>query len=308
MTPTTTTPQLTALQAAWLQELGLPKAMLKKYSPRALPGLPKPVPDAPGPSSVASNLSVVPPSPMPAQPDSGPSRLREVVGQTAKDRPSSRQGEPVAAGVAVPVVATAAGDLPADLAGLEASAQQCRACPLFEGRSHVVFGSGVRQSPALMVIGEAPGDQDDRTGLPFQGDAGHLLEQMLHAAGVDPSESVYFANLVKCRPLGNKPPSEEEIAACLPFLRRQIALVKPKRLMVLGRVAARVLAGSDADFDQLRADVHVYRTQEGDAVPMLISYHPAYLLLQPQHKLDAWRDLNRLKDVMAEGAVGGSGS
>lgn len=313
MTPTAPTPRLTALQKTWLQEIGLPKAMLKRYSPQAvcMPSV------SPSLAPPAAPVPVLKPSSnqgeglhkiaidMPAIVG-----LRKGMNPATKETASAGQPDSVAAGAAI-VART--GELPTDLVSLEASAQQCRACVLCQRRSHVVFGAGVEKSPTLMVIGEAPGDQDDRTGLPFQGDAGRLLTQMLCAIGVDQASSVYFANLVKCRPLGNRPPSGDEIAACLPFLQRQIALIKPRHMMVLGRVAVQTLVGSDADFDALRAGVHTYCSEDGEPIPMLVSYHPAYLLLQPQHKLDAWRDLDRLRGVLADGVSGscagaGSGS
>lgn len=185
-----------------------------------------------------------------------------------------------------------------DLAALREQVLQCRACALCEGRSQAVFGEGALASVEWMVVGEAPGDHDDRTGRPFQGDAGALLTGMLAAMGVA-DDSVYFTNLIKCRPLGNRPPSRDEIAACLPYLRRQIALLAPRRILALGRLAAQALTGGGAELDQLRGAVHAFEGEDGRRIPLVVTYHPASLLLQPQHKPEVWRDLILARGVMA---------
>jgi DNA polymerase len=184
------------------------------------------------------------------------------------------------------------GALPHDLASLEAVIAICQACPLHSGRSQTVFGSGATESVTWMIIGEAPGEQDDRVGLPFQGSAGVLLHAMLAAVGLKPDASVFFTNLVKCRPLGNRPPEPDEIAACLPYLRRQIALLNPRRILTLGRLAAQTLLNDESDFEQLRGRVHGLRSETGAEIPLVATYHPAFLLSRPQYKANAWHDLN----------------
>jgi DNA polymerase len=143
-----------------------------------------------------------------------------------------------------------------------------------------------------MLIGEAPGEQDDRVGLPFQGSAGVLLRAMLETVGVGADASVFMTNLIKCRPLGNRTPRAEEIAACQPYLLRQIELLQPVRILALGRLAAQALLGADADLERLRGKVHVLESETGRQIPLIVTYHPASLLSRPQHKANAWRDLH----------------
>lgn len=288
MTGTGSAPRISALQRAWLGELGIPKPMLARYLQACLPGPAVSAAASPAPASDSAPEAKAPAAPRRSRPD-----------VPGRDRPAATPAAPVpapapaapAAGFA-PVVRQ--GGLPEDLAGLAGDARQCRACPLCQGRSRVVFGDGQAPSPEWMVIGEAPGADDDRAGLPFQGDAGELLAHMLRAIGIDAGRSVYFTNLVKCRPLGNRPPSADEIAACLPYLRRQIALVAPRRILALGRLAAQTLVG-EGDFDQLRGAVHEFHGETGEGIPLVVTFHPASLLLHPQHKIDAWRDLNRAR-------------
>jgi DNA polymerase len=149
-----------------------------------------------------------------------------------------------------------------------------------------------------MIVGEAPGDHDDRVGLPFQGRAGELLRAMLASVGVQPDTPVFYTNIVKCRPLGNRTPEAAEIAACMPFLKRQIDLLQPQRILALGRLAAQALLGVDADLEALRKKVHHVRDESGRLIPMVATYHPASLLLRAHHKADAWADLNLARSVL----------
>jgi DNA polymerase len=145
-----------------------------------------------------------------------------------------------------------------------------------------------------MVIGEAPGADEDRQGEPFVGRAGKLLDAMLHAIGLPRSE-VYIANVLKCRPPGNRNPSLEEAACCDGFLRRQIALVGPKLILSVGGIAARHLLGTDTPVGRLRGAVHEYGE---DRVPVLVTYHPAYLLRQPEEKAKTWQDLQQAAQLL----------
>jgi DNA polymerase len=142
-----------------------------------------------------------------------------------------------------------------------------------------------------MVVGEAPGEQEDLQGQPFVGKSGQLLTQMLHAIGVDRQTDVFIANVVKCRPPGNRNPKPDEIAQCRPFLMRQIEVVAPQRLLVLGRYAAQVLVGAEVTLNALRGQIHTFTGSNGRRIPMIVSYHPAYLLRSPQEKAKAWLDL-----------------
>ena len=169
----------------------------------------------------------------------------------------------------------------------------CTACALHESRSQTVFGVGNPQA-ALMVIGEAPGAEEDRQGEPFVGRAGQLLTAMLRAIGLA-RQDVYIANILKCRPPGNRNPTPAEAACCLPFLQRQLALVSPRLILAVGGVAAHHLLGSGETVGRLRGRIHAY----GDArIPLLVSYHPAYLLRQPGEKARAWQDLQKVRRIL----------
>lgn len=181
--------------------------------------------------------------------------------------------------------------LPDNLAALADCVAQCQACSLHGVRHQTVFGDGVAESPDWMIIGEVPGDHDDHLGLPFQGPAGALLNQMLVAAGILPSARLFYTNLLKCRPKGARAPRPEEIEACLPFLQQQIALVRPSGLLVLGWSAAQALLGQRASLDRLRGQVHRYQ-DAGLDIPVVVTHHPASLMLRGHFKADAWHDLH----------------
>jgi DNA polymerase len=177
----------------------------------------------------------------------------------------------------------------------------CVACELSRTRTQTVFGVGNRQAEWL-VIGEAPGGEEDRQGEPFVGRAGQLLNAMLLAIGL-PRESVFIANVLKCRPPGNRDPKPEEVARCLPYLRAQIALLKPKIILVVGRIAAQTLLATDVPLARLRGKLHRF----GDFdTPMVITYHPAYLLRTPADKRKAWEDLKFARATYARIIGGGN--
>jgi DNA polymerase len=173
-----------------------------------------------------------------------------------------------------------------DWPALRARVAACTACALHATRTQTVFGVG-NERARLMIVGEAPGADEDRQGEPFVGRAGQLLNAMLRAIGLERGD-VYIANVLKCRPPGNRNPSLEEAAACEGFLRRQIALIAPKLILSVGGIAARNLLGTDAPVGKLRGTVHQCRAQP---VPCVVTYHPAYLLRQPEEKAKAWQDL-----------------
>ncbi|MGC8917501.1 MAG: uracil-DNA glycosylase [Thermoanaerobaculum sp.] len=174
-----------------------------------------------------------------------------------------------------------------DLETMARALATCQRCRLAKGRTQVVFGVGNPRA-RVVFVGEAPGAEEDRQGEPFVGRAGQLLNSMLRACGLSRSE-VYIANIVKCRPPGNRDPQDDEAAACLPFLRRQLALLGPEVLVLLGRVAARHLLGLSAPISSYRGR---WRTWEG--MEVLPTFHPAYLLRNPQAKKEAWEDLKGL--------------
>jgi DNA polymerase len=172
-----------------------------------------------------------------------------------------------------------------DWQALRESVAGCTACGLHKTRTQAVFGVGDPNADWLL-IGEAPGAEEDRQGEPFVGQAGKLLDNMLAALGLRRGENVYIANVLKSRPPGNRNPEPGEVAACAPYLKRQIALIQPKLIVAMGRFAAQTLLASDASIASLRGKVHQY-----SGVPLIVTYHPAYLLRNLPDKAKAWEDL-----------------
>lgn len=168
---------------------------------------------------------------------------------------------------------------------LKQAVPACTACGLHKTRTQTVFGVG-DENADWMLIGEAPGAEEDRLGEPFVGQAGRLLDNMLASIGLKRGENVYIANVLKCRPPGNRNPEPDEVAKCGPFLKRQIELVKPKLIVAMGRFAAQTLLSSDASIASLRGRVYRY-----EGVPLIVTYHPAYLLRSLPEKAKAWADL-----------------
>lgn len=177
---------------------------------------------------------------------------------------------------------------------LETSIRECRRCALCERRKQAVPGVGDRQADWLFV-GEGPGADEDEQGEPFVGQAGKLLDAMLGSAGLKRGEKVYIANAVKCRPPNNRTPEASEAASCLPYLARQIELVRPKLIVALGRPAAQTLLGQEIKIGAARGKLF-----EREGVPVVVTYHPAYLLRNPADKARAWEDLCFALDRMAE--------
>lgn len=197
-----------------------------------------------------------------------------------------------------PAAAALSGSV-SSMPSLREQAERCQGCGLHEVRGRVVFGSGAESSVRWMFIGEAPGGYDDSSGLPFQGRPGDLLRAMLSSIGIGEGAATYFTNVLKCRPIGNRSPQPEEVAACMPMLRQQIQLLQPACLVALGRVAASALLGREDDLDALRGQVHRYVDDGGISIPLVVTHHPAALLLHGQLKADAWRDLQLLLDLPA---------
>ena len=168
---------------------------------------------------------------------------------------------------------------------LKQQVRDCTACKLRAGCTQTVFGIGDEQADWLFV-GEGPGADEDALGEPFVGEAGKLLDNMLMAIQLKRGRNVYIANVVKCRPPENHNPASEEISACLPYLQRQIELVQPKLIVALGKVASNALLGKDATLASLRGIQHDYH-----GIPLVVTYHPAYLLRSPSEKVKAWQDL-----------------
>ena len=168
---------------------------------------------------------------------------------------------------------------------LKAMVRDCTACKLRAGCTQTVFGVG-DETAEWLFVGEGPGADEDAQGEPFVGQAGKLLDNMLLAIKLRRGKKVYIANIVKCRPPNNRAPEADETAACLPYLQRQIELIKPKLIVALGKTAATALLGRDAPLGSLRGTLHDYR-----GIPLIVTYHPAYLLRSPMEKAKAWQDL-----------------
>lgn len=177
---------------------------------------------------------------------------------------------------------------------LRAEVSGCRQCGLCDSRTQTVFGVGDAAAEVL-VVGEAPGAEEDRQGEPFVGRAGQLLNSMLRAMG-RPRESVYIANILKCRPPGNRDPSAAEVASCLPYLHRQIELLSPRLILVVGRIAAQSLLATDTSIGRLRGHLHRYGAA---GTALVVTYHPAYLLRSPGEKRRAWADLKAARAELA---------
>ncbi|MBX3634669.1 MAG: uracil-DNA glycosylase [Rubrivivax sp.] len=210
-----------------------------------------------------------------------------------------------ASGIVAPAARPRAELAALDWPDLLAAVAACRACALSEGRTQTVFGVGHPQAQWLLV-GEAPGEQEDLQGEPFVGAAGQLLDRMLAALGLTrgddgpepPAQRVYIANTLKCRPPRNRNPAPDEMAKCEPFLLRQIELLQPRLILAMGRFAVQSLLRSDEPIGKLRGRVHRYQGR-----PLVVTYHPAYLLRSPADKARAWEDLCLAARVFEQAAA-----
>jgi DNA polymerase len=214
----------------------------------------------------------------------------EAASTAAPAEPPSLRAVPVQAPVRPPAPRERGALSNLDWPALREAVAACRACALCESRTQTVFGVGHRRA-RLMIVGEAPGEQEDLHGEPFVGQAGKLLDNMLRALGlardaVEPERAVFICNTLKCRPPRNRNPEPAETAQCAPFLERQIELVQPKLLLAMGRFAAQSLLGTDEAIGKLRGRVH-----QRCGVPVIVTYHPAYLLRTLADKARAWDDL-----------------
>ncbi len=312
--PPPAAPRVNPLQRIWLRELGMERLWLR---PTPAPGgpavevqalvskavLPASVqapaaeaPLAPAPVEAAAPVAAVAASeapaaaaPAPAEPASGrrgiPASILNRSGPPPRPVPKAE-----AEAAPPPPVPVAEAIRNATLEEMHDQVVACAACGLCKGRRNAVFGHG-GQPTRWLVVGEAPGEQEDRQGQPFVGRSGQLLDAMLSSVSMSRERDVFITNVIKCRPPGNRNPKPEEIAACSPYLMRQIALLKPERILVLGRFAAQTLLGTDATIGSLRGRLHQLKTDEGREIPVVVSYHPAYLLRSPSEKARAWQDL-----------------
>lgn len=207
--------------------------------------------------------------------------------------PSQAAG-PAAPPSSIPVALSAEGAArAAELGALGAVAAGCTRCRLCEGRTKVVFGAGHPEA-RLMLVGEGPGADEDRQGLPFVGAAGELLTRIVQAIEMT-REEIYIANVVKCRPPGNRDPQPDEVAACRSYLDKQIAIVRPQILVAMGRTAAQALLGNDSPIGRMRGQW--FQVQ---GIPTMVTYHPAALLRNPALKRPTWEDMQQVRDRLRE--------
>ena len=280
-------PSATAAPAAPTAEAPAATAVLER--PVEAPAAPM---RAPAPAPEVARAPTAPPVRPPA-PTPAPARATSAIA-AASPAQADALADPVLAERAAAIATLAWGPL-------QDAVASCTACGLCESRKQTVFGVGHAQAD-WMIVGEAPGEQEDLQGEPFVGPAGQLLDQMLRAVGQsrradsgegreddqagDPSKRVFIANTLKCRPPRNRNPEPDELARCEPFLKRQLALVQPKLILVMGRFAVKQLLKSDEAIGKLRGRVHRY-----EGIPVIVTYHPAYLLRNMPDKAKAWEDL-----------------
>jgi len=273
-------------ETEWVLPAGQADALLKalRSAGRSAGGRPPPA----GPTGeAAANVA------RPVQPEERPIRpeapRQDEPRRVAAAEPAKRA---VPSGVPLPV-------LPDDLEGLREVALACTRCGLAEGRTQVVFSDGAT-SARLMVVGEAPGANEDETGTPFVGAAGKFLDLLLASVDLSRRDSVYICNVIKCRPPGNRNPEPGEIAACAPFLLKQIELVRPEAILAVGSFAAQLLTGQEkAALGRLRGEVRSYQ-----GVPLVVTYHPAALLRNGNWTRAFWDDLQLLREVLDGGPRG----
>ena len=251
-----------------------------------------PLPEAAMPEPVPSEVTVPVPAQAPvASPAPAPVRMsRPVAAPAEANSPSAPR----------PLAARPSGVAAMDWPALREAVAGCEACGLCRSRRNTVFGVGHAQAQ-WMIIGEAPGEQEDRQGEPFVGKAGQLLDNMLRAVGLTraeagPEQQVYIANVLKCRPPMNRNPEPQEVAQCEPFLKRQVELVAPKLILAMGRFAVQSILQTGEPIGRLRGRVHAYQ-----GVPVVVTYHPAYLLRNPADKARSWDDLCLAREVLRGG-------
>ncbi len=218
----------------------------------------------------------------------------ELVPPSPRPAAASHPGEEASVPASTSVTAGASLPAGASLEDIAAQVRACTRCALHRGRKQAVPGEGAA-GPQVLVIGEGPGAEEDATGRPFVGPAGQLLDRMLKAIELDRTANCYIANVVKCRPPGNRDPLPEESAACLPYLRAQIAALRPRAILAVGRVAAQTLTGLTAGVGELRR-----RQLSYEGLPLFVTYHPSAVLRDSSLRRPVWEDLKRLKAALGD--------
>jgi len=304
----------TERQLAMLREMGVPPFW--PTEPVAAPaGVPVAAPAAAsGPVAVAPSAFAAAPQEAPvavrpqasAPPPRTPPAARPAAAPVTPARPGAEA--PAQAGVAEAILGPRPTGVDSmDWPTLRDTVAGCQACGLCQSRTQTVFGTGHVQA-RWMLVGEAPGEQEDRQGEPFVGRAGQLLDRMLAAVGLTrseapPEQQVYIANVLKCRPPANRNPLPQEVAQCEPFLLRQMALVQPDLILAMGRFAVQSLLKTSEPIGKLRGRVH-----EVQGIPVVVTYHPAYLLRNPADKALVWDDLCRARELQVSRAAVRSGA
>ena len=281
--------QLDARQRAMLAEMGVrvfwPETAapaMEEDAPAAVAAAPAATVEAPPAAARAPARPATVPVGVPVVARSDPPRVERPVAVPVVDAPARHRN---------PAIEHMEWD------ALRETVAACRACGLCEGRRNTVFGVGDLH-PDWLVIGEAPGENEDLQGEPFVGQSGKLLDNMLGALTLSRRERVYIANVLKCRPPGNRNPEPQEMAQCEPFLRRQVELLQPKIILAMGRFAVQTLLQSNEPVGKLRGRVHRYH-----GVPLVVTYHPAYLLRNLPDKAKAWADLCLAQSALREASA-----
>ena len=247
------------------------------------------------PREMDASAGIPPPFEAPSMPETPPSLERPRSPETAPSRDARPPRDAfVSSDSGISGGSVTAREAGADWQELRARVAACTRCTLCSTRTQTVFGVG-NQRAEWLIVGEAPGAEEDRQGEPFVGRAGQLLNSMLRAIGLA-REQVYIANVLKCRPPGNRDPAVSEASECLPYLEQQVALLKPKIMLAVGRIASQNLLRTDVTLGRLRGQVHAFGASR---VPLVVTYHPAYLLRTPTDKRKAWEDLKFAREVCA---------
>lgn len=268
--------------------------LLQPPDPRRLAALrqaPAPVPEAPPARPAPVHIS--PSAPVAPAPAPAPRPAPRPVAAPASAPASAPAVSIAPAGLAVGTPMRELTPTHASLEELRASFADCRLCSIAAGRQNLVFGVGNPRAE-LVIVGEAPGADEDRLGDPFVGAAGQLLDKILAAIGFA-REDVYICNILKCRPPNNRDPQPDEVGHCSPFLLQQLALIQPKLLLAVGRIAGKTLLGVESTLSAMRTQTHSFR-----GVPLVVTYHPAALLRNPQWKRGCWQDVQRAAALLKE--------
>ncbi len=226
----------------------------------------------------------------PGEAPAGAARLAGGPPRPAPSAPSSAKPSSVSPAASAP---------PDSLAEVAREVAACRLCDLHRQRRHAVPGEGVER-PAVLVVGEGPGADEDRTGRPFVGPAGQYLDKWLQAVGLSRERNCFITNIVKCRPPANRDPLPEESSACFPYLQRQIRLLAPRAILCVGRISSRLLLGRESPISSLRGSVH-----EVGGIPLVATYHPSAVLRNPDLRRPVWEDLKRLRSALGPGGPAG---